>query len=352
MRYPEFLSENGTIGFAAPSFGCASEPYKSAFDHALDRFRSMGYRTIEGPNCRVERGIGISNAPELCGAELNDLYCGSECDVLISCGGGELMCEVIPYMDFARLHKAKPKWFMGFSDNTNFTFLSATLCDTAAIYGPCASAFGMEPWHESVKDAWELLCGQRDTVHNYDKWEKEQLRDEEHPLLPYHTTEPVELKAYVPDGVGMRPAKATDADIHMQGRLIGGCMDCLVNLLGTRFDKASEFAQRYADDGLIWFLESCDLNIMGIRRAIWHMKHAGWFSHVKGFLIGRPLCFGEEMFGIDQYRAVTELLAEYQVPIIMDMDIGHLSPMMPMVCGSTAEVSCRDGQAGIRYLWT
>ena len=27
MRYPEFLSEGGTIGFVAPSFGCATEPY-------------------------------------------------------------------------------------------------------------------------------------------------------------------------------------------------------------------------------------------------------------------------------------------------------------------------------------
>ena len=59
---------------------------------------------------------------------------------------------------------------------------------------------------------------------------------------------------------------------------------------------------------------------MSIRRAIWQMKNAGWFSHVKGFLIGRPLCFGEEMFGIDHYEAVLGLLAEYDVPVIMDLD--------------------------------
>lgn len=28
MRYPEFLAEGGIIGFVAPSFGCATEPYK------------------------------------------------------------------------------------------------------------------------------------------------------------------------------------------------------------------------------------------------------------------------------------------------------------------------------------
>ena len=88
---------------------------------------------------------------------------------------------------------------------------------------------------------------------------------------------------------------------------------------------------------------------MSIRRAIWQMKHAGWFSHVKGFLIGRPLCFGESGFGIDQYRAVTDLLAEYQVPILMYLDIGHLAPMMPIVSGALADVSFVDGSLHMKY---
>ena len=81
------------------------------------------------------------------------------------------------------------------------------------------------------------------------------------------------------------------------------------------------------------------------------MKNAGWFQYVKGFLIGRPLCYGEEAFGIDHYRAVTDLLAEYQVPVIMDLDIGHFSPMMPLVCGGTVEVSVCDGQISITNTW-
>ena len=107
---------------------------------------------------------------------------------------------------------------------------------------------------------------------------------------------------------------------------------------GTVYDKVKEFNEKYKEDGFIWFLEACDLNIMSIRRAIWQMKQAGWFEHLKGFLIGRPLCFGEEVFGIDQYRAVTDMLAEYNVPIIMDLDIGHVAPMMPLVTGSIATV--------------
>ena len=64
MRYPDFLKDNGNIGFVAPAFGCASEPYKSAFDNALKKLHAMGFGTHEGSNCRMEKGIGISNTPQ------------------------------------------------------------------------------------------------------------------------------------------------------------------------------------------------------------------------------------------------------------------------------------------------
>ena len=123
MRYPKFLKKNGTIGFVAPSFGCNIEPYKSAFNHAQKKFRQMGYRLELGSNCYKGEGIGISNTPKLCAEEFMDGYCREESDILISCGGGELMCEDLDYVDFERLRKAEPKWFMGYSDNTNFTYL-------------------------------------------------------------------------------------------------------------------------------------------------------------------------------------------------------------------------------------
>lgn len=339
MRYPAFLKEEGSIGFVAPSFGCAIEPYHSAFLNALKKWEKMGYHTHLGPNCFASDGIGISNEPSLCGQELNEWYCSKENDILISCGGGELMCEVVPYMDFERMKNAEPKWYMGYSDNTHFTFLSAILMDTAAVYGPCAAAFGMEPWHASLQDAWDLLCGKTDTVHSYDLWEKESLKDAENPLLPYHVTEPVAIKTFL----------CADETVEIEGRLIGGCMDILMMYPGTLYDKVKAFNEKYKEDGFIWFLEACDLNIMSIRRAIWQMKQAGWFEHLKGFLIGRPLCFGEEAFGIDQYRAVTDMLSEYNVPIIMDLDIGHLAPMMPIICGATAKVKVKGNDVTIQY---
>lgn len=334
MRYPKFLQPNGCLGFVAPAFGCNIEPYKSAFDNARKNFREKGYQLLEGPNCWAGEGIGISNTPEKCGQELNDFFANEEADCLMSCGGGELMCEVVPYVDFEAIKKHPAKWYMGYSDNTNMTFLLPTLCDTASVYGPCAPAFGMEPWHPAIEDAYKVLTGEKLILSGYEKWEKESGKDEEHPLVPYRVTEPVIRRCFVNGKL-----LAQDEEVQLDGRLLGGCMDCLANLVGTKFDKVSDFAERYQEDGIVWFLEACDLNVFSIRRALWQFEQAGWFQHVKGFLIGRPLCFGQEMMGLNQYSAVLGILEKYHVPVIMDVDLGHLPPMMPLITGSVANIS-------------
>lgn len=337
MRYPDFLKDNGNIGFVAPAFGCASEPYKSAFDNALKKLHAMGFGTHEGSNCRMEKGIGISNIPQKCAKELMYEYTNPQNDILMSCGGGELMCEVVPYIDFEKIKAARPRWFMGYSDNTNFTYLSVVLSDTAAVYGPCAPAFGMEEWHPSLYDAMDFLGGRKLKFSNYDSWEIESLKNDKNPLAVYNTTEMSCIKPSV------------DGKIKISGRVIGGCLDCLSNLIGTKFDKTKEFCEKYKEDGQIWFLEACDLNPVSVRRALWQLKNAGWFENARGFLFGRSMHFGEEMFGIDQYNAITDSLEDLGVPVIMDLDIGHLPPMMPIVVGALADTEFSDGKFTIEY---
>lgn len=335
MRYPEFLTKNGRIGFIAPSYGFVIEPYYTMFENTKKVLEEKGYNLVLGPNCYENKGIGKSNTPEACAAEINDFFTNDKCDVIISCGGGETMCEDLPYVDFEAIAKAKPKWYMGYSDNTNLTFTLPVLCDTAAIYGPCAANFGMKPWHKSIDDAYKLLCGEKLNMTNYDKWEISELEGNEDLLAPYNVTEPFKMVMN----------KGTEASFS--GRLIGGCLDCLVTHCGTKFDKVKEFADRYANDGIIWFIEACELNPMGVRRVLWQLDNAGWFKNVKGFLFGRPMLYDADGMGFDRYNAVTGILDKYNVPIIMDVDLGHLPPMMPLISGAVADVEAKDGKLSI-----
>lgn len=338
MNYPKYITENGgVIGFPAPSFGCAIEPYFSAFQNAKRKLTEMGFQIQEGPNVYADTGIGISSTPQGCAEEFMQMYQDDNVGAMISCGGGELMCEILPNMDFEKIKEAAPKWFMGYSDNTNLTFLLATIADTASIYGPCAAAFGMEPWHPAIEDAIALLQGKKQTMANYPLWEKESRKDEEHPYAPYHVTEP------------FHPVTNQENNTaEIKGRLLGGCLDCLSCLPGTRFDYVREFNERYHDDGILWFLESCDLNVMDMRRRLWSLREAGWFDCASGFLIGRPMHYDEPMMGLDRHSAVTGILSELGVPVIMDLDIGHLPPMMPLICGSLATAGVHDGQFTIQ----
>ena len=161
-------------------------------------------------------------------------------------------------------------------------------------------------------------------------------KNAEHPLAPYACTEPRRIIAFDPEK-GILPGGACGA-LSFSGRLIGGCLDVLAMLCGTKYDRVEAFAEKYSGDGLVWFLEACDLNVFGIRRAIWQLKNAGWFRNVKGFLIGRPWAGQQDMMGLDHLRAVTDVLAELRVPILLDVDIGHLPPMMPLISGSMADV--------------
>lgn len=338
MRYPGFLKQNGTIGFIAPSFGATIEPYSTAFAEAERRFEKMGYKLLEGPNVHASCGIGKSNTAEACAAEINEFFTHDDCDIIISCGGGETMCEDLSFVDLDAIGKSTPKWYLGYSDNTNLTFTLPTICDIAAVYGPHAPEFGMKDWHGSIADTYDILTGKKLSVSNYDGWEKEPLKSPENPLASYNITEPLDIKYFKGNGA------------HFEGRLIGGCLDCLVNLVGTRFDRVKEFVTRYRDDGIIWFLEACDLNPMSYRRAFWQLDEAGWFENARGFLIGRPMHLGEELMGMDMINAATGILEKYNVPILMDLDIGHINPKMPIISGAYADVSAEHDSINIHYV--
>ena len=48
-----------------------------------------------------------------------------------------------------------------------------------------------------------------------------------------------------------------------------------------------------------------------------------------------------------QEQYTKQILSKYNVPIIMDADVGHFAPMMPLICGSYAEVEVQRNQIEI-----
>ena len=83
-------------------------------------------------------------------------------------------------------------------------------------------------------------------------------------------------------------------------------------------------------------------------RAMWQLKNAGWFRYVKGFIIGRPKAAMYEEDILDHREAFMCMIIDLNVPVIIDADIGHINPSMPIINGSLAEVICKGNKMNIK----
>ncbi len=338
MKRPEFLKSGDTIAISAPSFGATIEPYKTRLDFAVKKFEKMGFNVVIGDNVHKSDGIGISTNPQDAADELVDFYLNSDVDAIFSSGGGELMCQTVSRIDFEKLKGAKPKWFMGYSDNTNFIIPLVTKCDTMAIYGQCATTFGQE-WHKSFDDHFNLLTGKSNYTVGYDSFESPSAHNSGDALGGFILDTPKELVLYNTDCNG---------EITAEGTLIGGCLDVINNLCGTNLEDVKGFMNRH--EKLIWCLEACEYNVMDLERSLWHLDQCGWFTNASAFVIGRPLSAWKQSFmGLDQYTAVLDILQKYDVPIIMNADIGHIDPMVPLVMGADAVVKAHHNNWSVEY---
>ena len=333
MNQPEFLRKNDLIYLVAPSFGCTSEPYATRLDASIKNLRKLGYRIQEGRNVRLAEGCVASASPLERAKEIHDAF-ASDAKLILSVGGGELMDEMLPYLDLELIKNAKPKWFMGFSDNTNLTFVLATHCNLMSVYGPCAPSFYGKKLRYAEKDALDMLSG---ALHyeGYPKWSISK-RNLDHPLWGYRLSQPKIITPYL-------------YKEPFEGIMLGGCIDILALLCGTCFDRVNEFVDAHPE-GIIWYLEACDLNALALRRAYFQLKEAGWFRNARGFLLGRPLSAREEIMGADRFNAAADLLLELGAPILLDVDLGHLPPSMPIKNGAHAKVALQNGNLIIDYL--
>ena len=242
------------------------------------------------------------------------------------------MCETISEVDFEKISTLPPKWFMGYSDNTNFIFPLVTQYETAAIYGQNFTGFGKK-WERAELEAESLLRGTNFLVKGYSHFQSPDVSENEN---VYILNQKSTRKAYTVKN-GKLSQLSEDESLSFDGILVGGCLDVLSNLCGTRFDSVKEFNKKY--DKVIWVLEACDLSILDIRRAFWHLQESHWFKNASGFVIGRPLAsYNQNCMGLDRFSALKEPLEKCNVPVIFDADIGHIDPIMPIIMGSFANV--------------
>lgn len=324
MKIPNFLKKGDCIGLVAPSFGANIEPYKTRLDYSINYFKNLGFKIkIFGDIYGYYKGA--SESKELRAKHFMNAYLDEEVKVIWSVSGGELMMEILPLIDFNLLEKVPPKLFIGYSDNTNLTFTLTTLLNIYSVYGPTFTGFGMEKMDSFLINTIEIVKGNFIKQHSSLYHEARSLEDLE-PLASYKLTERTKWLNLT-----------GEKDLKLRGRIIGGCLDILVNLVGTKYDNVKNFNDKFKDDQVIFYLETYDYDPLKLKRSLLHLKEAGWFSNVSGILFGRHLN-NKPLMEITHNEVILDVLKDLKIPIIVDLDIGHVKPMMTIINGSLIEV--------------
>jgi muramoyltetrapeptide carboxypeptidase LdcA involved in peptidoglycan recycling len=124
------------------------------------------------------------------------------------------------------------------------------------------------------------------------------------------------------------------SDVDVTGRLIGGCIETISHLAGTPYGDVAAYGRAHADEGLLVYLEAAEHGAYDICRALHGLRLAGWFEHASAVLLGRTSAPDAE--GMTQAEAVADALGGVGVPVVLDVECGHVQPSMPLVNGARA----------------
>ena len=339
MVYPKNLEKGYKIGVTATSAGFEAEVDMIRLESGIKHFAELGYPVIVTDNVR-KNYKGRSSDGSTRANELLQLILNPDVRAIIAAAGGDYLMEMLSYVDFEQI-KANPKWIQGYSDTTGILYTITTNLDIATLYANNFGSFGMGQWHSSLRDNLMLLEGQDIVQNSYDRYQdgyKERITGYEE----FETETEVKWINLYPSGAD------TNEELNIRGRALGGCLDVILNLIGTRFDKTKEFVNRYQQDKILWFLESFDLGSEALTRGLWQLKEAGWFEHAAGFVFGRPAMFHSDT-DTTYEEAVLSVLGELKLPMILEADIGHKPPQFTMVNGAIAQIRSFGGKGSISF---
>ena len=85
------------------------------------------------------------------------------------------------------------------------------------------------------------------------------------------------------------------------------------------------------------YLEVAEDEAFTACRHLHALRLAGWFDHASAVLVGRTNAPASDG-GFTQRDAVVDALGMLDVPVVLDLEIGHVPPHLPLVNGATARV--------------
>lgn len=322
MLIPNYLKDNDTIGITACSAGVLDKIEK--YETSINNVKQNKFKIKETNNVRT--GGVVSSDPVTRAKELESLFLDDSVSMVAIASGGDFLYDMLDKVNFNIL-KNHPKWLAGSSDPTSLLYILTTNYDIATIYSPCnMSGFNITPLHGSYLNYFKILKGDLVKQYKYPFTEAEQFSDE-------LTKENTWLNI--------------NGEVDEQGILIGGCLEVLKDLIGTKFDKTKEFTHKYGNEGIIWYFDIFNMTSEGVYNTLLQFKNAGWFKNTKAILIGK-VCFPNTFVDMSYEELIAKAIPD--IKVIFNFDLGHVKPSFTLINGLKVRVISNQEEGSLEYL--
>lgn len=333
IAFPQPLQPGDRIGVTSPSSGVPAS-LRPRLDVATEWLRGRGFE-VEVGDCMDGDSSHVSGPAVERAGELQRMLTDPSIRAVLPPWGGETAIDLLDLLDWEVLAAAEPTWLIGFSDLSTLLLPLTLRAGWATLHGPnlmdtpYVAPDGLAHWTEVAGAAGPITQRQSGVFRTggFDDWEKD----------PSPT-------AYRLEGRGAWEVPSGD-EIEVSGRLIGGCIETIHHLAGTPFGDVPAFGQQYAEGGLILYLEAAEAPALEICRGLHGLRLAGWFEHANAILIGRTGAPASGEF--TQREAVLDALEDLDIPIVFDVEIGHVPPQLSLVNGAVTHLAVTDNERTI-----
>ena len=315
----------------APSDAINSEGDCLRLENAVKNFKKLGYNVEIGQTVKIKNKYD-SEEYKLKSIELENALKDPSVDIIISANGGDKIIELVPFLNFEDMKKSEEKIVQGFSDNAVLLFLFTTILNWKTYYAPCFPTFGFNNWDETIKNNLEMLRGNI----------IEQKSSTLYETKSFKKVKGKELQGYnldTPNNIFELNGLST---CTLEGTMIGGCLDVIRNLVGTKYDYVKQFNEK--NEKVIWYIENCSMNLQELEECLEKMIENNWFYRVNVFMIGRGKITLNEEFFKEQNKMLLDLLGKYKVPILVNCDFGHVRPFITLINGAVAKLEYNNGK--------
>lgn len=322
MIIPNYLKDGDIIGVTACSCGVLDKLDK--YEESISNIKENGFEIIETNNVRT---TGIVSSDSVTRAkELESLYLNNDVKLVSIASGGDFLLDMLDKIDYSIIRN-NIKWISGSSDPTSLLFLITTNYDIATIYSPCnMSGFDSKSLHQSYLNYLEILKGNLVRQNKFDFCEDKSFSD-----------------VFDKDNEWFN----INGDVDDSGILIGGCIECLKDIIGTKYDKTKEFIEKYKNEGIIWYFDIFSMTSEDLYKTLIQFKYAGWFKYTKTILIGK-VCFPNSFLEYKYEDAIKDAL--FDMNVIYKFDVGHVKPSFTMINGMKVRIVSNEKVGYLEYI--